>query len=229
MPSRVLTCTPVELSRERRETLGVEVRGWFGAEAATWLRMLAGQRASDVQAAMRAGARATWVARWSGLLAVAAQRAVAASLLELPLAGECNVAGEALELREAHAFAMVDACHLHSWTVYVMKFMHFYARKPAEHFHPPAVLEAEVVDRVVLEEVFQLCFSGHTLRDALSHVIVDRDMLRHVLVERPKIGKVDKPDKPPSFSALPPLHGTSGQPLNDACFGASSGPDEFQF
>ena len=103
VPSRVLTCTPVELSRERRETLGVEVRGWFGAEAATWLRMLAGQRASDVQAAMRAGARATWVARWSGLLAVAAQRAVAASLLELPLAGECNVAGEALELREVLA------------------------------------------------------------------------------------------------------------------------------
>eukprot|EP00439_Symbiodinium_sp_Y106_P066192 s3299_g10.t1 len=58
------------------------------------------QRASDVQAAMRAAARAAWVARWSGLLAVAAQRAVAASLLELPLAGECNVAGKAPELHE---------------------------------------------------------------------------------------------------------------------------------
>ena len=49
---------------------------------------------------MRAAARAAWVARWSGLLAVAAQRAVAASLLELPLAGECNVAGKAPELHE---------------------------------------------------------------------------------------------------------------------------------
>ena len=77
--------------------------GRFGAEAANWLRLLAGQRASDVQAAMRAAARAAWVARWSGLLAVAAQRAVAASLLELPLAGECNVAGEAPELHEVLA------------------------------------------------------------------------------------------------------------------------------
>ena len=69
---------------------------------------------------------------------------------------------------QAHAFAMVDACHLHSWAVYVKKFMHFYARKPAEHFRPTSVLEAEAADRVVLEEVLQLCFSGHTLSDALS-------------------------------------------------------------
>ena len=33
---------------------------------------------------LRAAARAAWVARWSGLLALAAQRAIAASLLELP-------------------------------------------------------------------------------------------------------------------------------------------------
>ena len=95
-----------ELVRARRCRLvlvGVEVGGRFGAEAANWLRLLAGQRASDVQAAMRAAARAAWVARWSGLLAVAAQRAVAASLLELPLAGECNVAGEAPELHEVLA------------------------------------------------------------------------------------------------------------------------------
>ena len=38
-----------------------------------------------------------------GLLAVSAQRAVAASLLELPLAGECNVAGEAPDLHEVLA------------------------------------------------------------------------------------------------------------------------------
>ena len=87
----------------RLVVVGVEVEGRFGAEAANWLRLLAGQRASDVQAAMRAAARAAWVARWSGLLAVAAQRAVAASLLELPLAGECNVAGEAPELHEVLA------------------------------------------------------------------------------------------------------------------------------
>ena len=44
----------------------------------------------------------------------------------------------------------------------------------------------------------------------LIHVIVDRDMLRHVLAERPKISKVDKPDKPPSFSAMPPLPRRTG-------------------
>ena len=37
------------------------------------------------------------VARWSGLLAVAAQRVFAAFLLEPPLAGECNVGGDAPE------------------------------------------------------------------------------------------------------------------------------------
>ena len=75
----------------------------FGAEAATWLRLLAGQRALEVPAPLRAAARAAWVARWSGLLAVAAQCAIAASLLELPLAGECNLAGDAPELHEVLA------------------------------------------------------------------------------------------------------------------------------
>ena len=97
-----------ELERARRYRLvvvGVEVGGRFGAEAATWLRLLAGQRALEVPApcALRAAARAAWVARWSGLLAVAAQRAIAASLLELPLAGECNLAGDAPELHEVLA------------------------------------------------------------------------------------------------------------------------------
>ena len=77
-----------ELVRARRCRLvvvGVEVGGRFGAEATTWLRMLAGQRASDVQAAMRAAARAAWVALWSGL------------------GCECNVAGEAPDLHDVLA------------------------------------------------------------------------------------------------------------------------------
>ena len=88
---------------ERLVVIGVEVGGRSGAEAATWLRLLAGQRALDTQATMRAAARAAWVAWWSELLAVAAQRAIAASLLELPLAGEGNVTGEAPELHEVLA------------------------------------------------------------------------------------------------------------------------------
>ena len=88
-----------ELVRARRCRLvvvGVEVGGRFSTEAATWLRSLARHRASAAPAAMQSAAR-------SGLLAVAAHSAFAASLLELPLAGECNVGGEAPELHEVLA------------------------------------------------------------------------------------------------------------------------------
>ena len=44
-----------------------------------------------------------WVARWAALLAVAAQRAFASSLLELPLAGESNGDDAAPELHEVLA------------------------------------------------------------------------------------------------------------------------------
>ena len=95
-----------ELVRARRCRLvvaGVEVGGRFSTEAATWLRLLARHRASAAPAAMQSAARSAWVARWSGLLAVAAHSAFAASLLELPLAGECNVGREAPELHEVLA------------------------------------------------------------------------------------------------------------------------------
>ena len=59
--------------------------------------------ASAASAAMQSAARSAWVARWSGLLAVTAHSAFAASLLELPLAGECNVGGEVPELHEVLA------------------------------------------------------------------------------------------------------------------------------
>ena len=114
--SRERTCTLAELSTDPRDparrvrarrcrlvVVGVEVGSRFGAEAATWLRLLAGHRALEVPLPLRAAARAAWVARWSGLLALAAQRAIAASLLELPLAGECNLAGDAPELHEVLA------------------------------------------------------------------------------------------------------------------------------
>ena len=54
-------------------------------------------------AALQTAAGSAWVVRWSSLLAVAAQRAFAASLLELPLAGERNVAGDEPELHEVLA------------------------------------------------------------------------------------------------------------------------------
>ena len=104
---------------------------------------------------------------------------------DLEIAGAALRVQHLLETR-SHAFAMVGACHLHSWVVYVKKFLSLYARKPSDMFRAPTVQEAAMADRAVLDEVFQLCFSGHSLDDALSHVVVDRDMLRHVLVERPK-------------------------------------------
>ena len=78
-----------ELTRARRcrlVVIGIELGGRFGAEAATFLRLLARQRAAAVPAHLRPAAQAAWVARWAALLAVAAQRAYATSLLELPLA-----------------------------------------------------------------------------------------------------------------------------------------------
>ena len=73
--------------------VGVEFAGRFGNEAAIWLRLLARHRSSTAPVVLRPAARSVWAAHWSGLLAIAAQRAFAATLLELPLAGECNVGG----------------------------------------------------------------------------------------------------------------------------------------
>ena len=71
-----------------RHLIGIGVGGRFSTEAASFLRLLAQHRAAGVAAPLRAAARAGWVQRWSGMLAVAAIRACAASLLELPAAGE---------------------------------------------------------------------------------------------------------------------------------------------
>ena len=73
--------------RCRLVVVGIEV-GRFGAEAVQFLRLLARHRAASVPAHMQPAAVSSWVARWSGMLAVAAQRAYAAKLLELPPAAE---------------------------------------------------------------------------------------------------------------------------------------------
>ena len=67
-----------ELTRVRRcrlVVIGIEIGGRFGGEAATFLRVLARQRAAAVPAHLRPAAQAAWVARWAALLAVATQRA----------------------------------------------------------------------------------------------------------------------------------------------------------
>ena len=67
--------------------------------------MLARARAAEVPAPLRAAVRAAWVARWSGILAVAGQRAFAASLLELPPAGSAALGKNEMHKHDA-------ACHL---------------------------------------------------------------------------------------------------------------------
>ena len=92
-------------NRKRRETypelavarrcklvvVGIEAAG-FGAEAAAFLRKLVVARAREVRAPPptpppRSATRQASLHRWMGILATAAQRALAHSLLELPLAG----------------------------------------------------------------------------------------------------------------------------------------------
>ena len=76
-----------ELAAARRcklVVLGVEVGGRFGVEAAAFLRKLAAARAREVPARLRSAARQASLHRWTGMLAIAAQRAFAHSLLELP-------------------------------------------------------------------------------------------------------------------------------------------------
>ena len=64
-------------------------------------------RSSTASAALRLAARSAWVARRSGLLAIAAQRAFAATLVELPLAGGRNLVRDAPELREPRGTALM--------------------------------------------------------------------------------------------------------------------------
>ena len=87
--------------------VGIEVGGRFGAEAVQFLRLLARHRAASVPAHMQPAAVSSWVARWSGMLAVAAQRAYAATLLELPPAAELGE-GPMPDLHEVLADARWD-------------------------------------------------------------------------------------------------------------------------
>ena len=72
--------------------LALEVGGRFGREAVACLRQLARARARESSARLRPAVQRASLHRWTGMVAVAAQRALAYSLLELPLAAadECD-------------------------------------------------------------------------------------------------------------------------------------------
>ena len=81
--------------RCRLVVLGFEVGGRWSDESLDFVRRLARAKARSQPDWLRASAAQAYAHRWSGMLAVAAQRAFAASLLELPLANESCWDGEA--------------------------------------------------------------------------------------------------------------------------------------
>ncbi len=77
-----------ELLRSRRcrlVVLGLEVGGRWSDEALDFIRRLARAKAREHPPLLRASAQMAYSHRWTGLLAVAAQRALATTLLELPV------------------------------------------------------------------------------------------------------------------------------------------------
>ena len=76
-----------ERGRARLVVLALEVGGRWSAEAAQWVRLLAQARARTEPRVLRSAARRAWQRRWTGVLAVAAQRALAESLLDSTVGG----------------------------------------------------------------------------------------------------------------------------------------------
>jgi hypothetical protein len=86
----------------------------------------------------------------------------------------------------AAAYAMTGACHWCSWTYYIDRFLQFYKKKSSSGHRGPSVEEAEEADREATQEVFDRCFQGSSLDDALYDVAITKDMLRGLLVQRAK-------------------------------------------
>ena len=80
--------------RCRLVVLGIETGGRWSAEAVTFLRLLARCRARSAPPPLQGACISAYVLRWSALLACAAARAFASSLLSLPLSGAANVDGD---------------------------------------------------------------------------------------------------------------------------------------
>ena len=77
----------LRVARERKETKYHELfaSGRWSDEAVRFVRALAKAKARSYPAVLRRSVQLAYTRRWTGLLAVAAQRAFAATLLELPV------------------------------------------------------------------------------------------------------------------------------------------------
>ena len=90
----------VEGRRCRLQVFAVETGGRWDRDAWNFLHLLAEARARAAPQLLRRSAALAWQRRWTGILAVAAQSAYAASLLEEPLLGHDLCDGVAPALAE---------------------------------------------------------------------------------------------------------------------------------
>ena len=93
---RAKTRTYPELTgagRARLVVLGIEIGGRWSEEAVTFIRLLANHKASSTPPSLRRSAALAWTSRWTALLATAAMRSFACSLLMLPASASTNVDG----------------------------------------------------------------------------------------------------------------------------------------
>ena len=116
------------------------------------------------------------------------------------------------------AYAMVGACHLGSLSMYSQRFIEYYTAEPGDNARYPTVQEAEQADHAALQEVFNLCYNGANLDDALCTVAVNRDMLRQLLCPRPKLPRAVKVDRPPLKRRAPQGAGSDAGNPNGECF-----------
>ena len=79
--------------RARLVVLGMETGGRWSEEALTFVRLLAKHKASSNPPSLRSAAAGAWTSRWAALLATAAMRSFACSLLMLPASASSNVDG----------------------------------------------------------------------------------------------------------------------------------------
>ena len=99
----------LDSGRCRLVVLGLEVGGRWSEEALTFVRLLAKSKARSCPHILCASAQMAYMQRWTGLLAVAAQRAFATTLLELPV-DEAAMDGEEPFLEDVlHGARLLEA------------------------------------------------------------------------------------------------------------------------
>ena len=135
-----------------------------------WRRILSEEAALDVQSrrATRKQDMAEIVAEAAGLCSDEWDLDLSASPLRV----------QTILTVRAHAYAMAEGGHLHSWMAYVNKLMQYYTRRPGVGLRAPSPAEAEEADKEILCEVFRMVYhDGVSMDDALQS-IVREDLFR---------------------------------------------------